>query len=332
MPVYLSQPQVTLADKLGRGSLAEGEAGQVLAQIFEGLRFLHENGIVHGCICPGSIMIEHSSPWSIKLSDIGLYAYVELEDQNERALYATQKDGSSSRPKQVWDTWSAGVIGLELLSSAGLPPRPTRKNHTQRAWVVKVASHAIEFRNAEKPSPEGKKEAATFLTRVLEVELIARLTAEKCLQDPWLQPWRLPPSYYARDESQGPLAVPQEADSEGGSGEETETQDPCSSISKARQPLYALRTGVASLGHQPRQQSTTPRSPISKGKQPTTPRSPISKGKQLLNARRPSVTSPGHQPRRQSSTSQRFPRSPISPTGSRHSTTGEPSVKYEYGG
>lgn len=332
MPVYLSQPQVNLADKLARGPLTEGDAGQVLAQIFEGLKYLHEHGIVHGCICPGSIMIEHSSPWSIKLSDIGLYPYVEFEDQKERAFYATQKDRSSRRPEVVWDTWSAGVVGLELLSSAGLPSRSTGRNLTQHEWVIKVASHAIDFRNAEKTSPEGKKEAASFLTRVLEVEPTTELTAEQCLEDPWLQPWRLPPSYYSRDEPQHPIVISDESENEERSGDETRTEDPRSSISQRKQPLYALRTVVASSGHQQRQQSTTPRNPISKSKQPTTtPRSPISKGKQSPNARRPSVTSPGSQPRRRSSTTQSFPGSPSSPTGSRHSV-GEPSVKHEYGG
>lgn len=139
MPVYLSQPQVTLADQLsrGRGPLTEGDAGQVLAQIFEGLRFLHEHGVIHGSICPSSVMIERSSPWSIKLSDIGLSPYVELEDQNDRALYATQKEGNSIKAKEVGGTWSAGVIGLELLGS--LPPRPARKKHSQRQWVITVA-------------------------------------------------------------------------------------------------------------------------------------------------------------------------------------------------
>ena len=304
MPVSLHQPQETLAERNLMQPLTAADAGQVLAQVFEGLRYLHENGIIHGCVCPGSILIEHSSPWSIKLTDIGLYPYVEFEDQEERALYASQKDGSTSKPVPVWDTWSAGVIGLELLSSDGLPPRPTKPNYTQRGWVIRVANRAIAFRNAEKPSPEGNKEAALFLTRVLEVELLDRLTAEKCLQDTWLKHWRMP----ASDDEEVLEEVTVE---EKGSDEVTETEDPRSSISKGKQPLRARRSSVTSPGHQPRRPSITPRSPISKGKQP-------------LHARRPSITSPGRQPRRPSKTPQDSPL-----IGSRHNTV-EPSVGNEY--
>ena len=92
MPVYLPEPQESLADRLAStGPLQESLARSVLVQVFEGLRFLHENNMVHGSLYPGSIRFEHpSKPWNIQLSDIGLYPYVELDDDEERQLYATQ--------------------------------------------------------------------------------------------------------------------------------------------------------------------------------------------------------------------------------------------------
>lgn len=189
MPVYLSEPPETLADIHAKIPLTEIDAAEVLAQTFEGLKFLHANGIVHGSIHPGSIRISGSNPWSIRLSDIGLHSYVELDDSQRRGYYASHTPPGSSGPTPKHDTWSAGVVGLSLILPGGLPPRPKRFPYNQSAWAAFMAARAKSFHESR---PNGRLDASLFLTRVLKHDFHERLTAEECLQDRWIRLWHLP--------------------------------------------------------------------------------------------------------------------------------------------
>ena len=242
IPVFLSEPR-------------EIDAGEVLAQVFEGLKFLHANGPVHGGLCPDSIRIKRSDPWSIKLSDIGLHPYVDLEGSKERELYASRSNQYVHKPVPVLDTWSAGVVGLILLS--GLPHRPANPRYTQSDWTGALVIRAAAFHANDTSGPGGKKDAALFLTRVLKYAYGERLTAEECLQDPWIQHRRLPilddrgysaepndqldfsqDGSFPRGPSSKARSVHEEANDGEGSGEDTETEEPrtSTSTSKGQQP------------------------------------------------------------------------------------------------
>ena len=166
MPVYLPEPPGALVDRHTREPLTLVDANQVLAQVFEVLKFLHANGIVHGGLYPGSIRILHSAPLSISLSDIGLHSYVDLENPKERGYYLSQPTPDISEPMPKHDTWSAGVVRLYLILPGGLPPRPKRFPYDQSAWMAFIATRAKSFHAGKKPG--WIKEAALFLTRVLK--------------------------------------------------------------------------------------------------------------------------------------------------------------------
>ena len=250
----------------------------MLGQVFEGLGFLHANDIFHGGLYPGNIRIEESGFWSIKLSDIGLNPYVDLENSNERGLYASNQ-GRARGTGPVIDTWSAGVVGLRLLSPGGLPARSLRQRQSE--WAQRVAKEAVDFHAAERPGPDGKKEAAHFLTRVLKYEFSERLTAAECLQDSWLQHWRLPVAYDLEDDPHDPSYYlpdsPRSVDNfnragfvdEEGSGEDTETEEPRTSASKGKQPQTSHRTSITPSSDPHRQRSATPQSVQYPGYPPT---------------------------------------------------------------
>lgn len=216
MPVYLPEPHETLADRLAsRGLLRQSIGGLVLLQVFEGLEFLHAHDIIHGGVYPGSIRFNRPSApykWKIQLSDVCLSPYVELDDEEERQLYATQRVGSSN-PLPVWDTWSAGVVGLLLLSPDGLPTR--KRAWTQLKWTTTVMNRAVDFH--DKP-PAGREEASRFISSVLKVEYDERLPAKICVQDPWLSNTR----DVADDES---TDTEETTEAEGASDEERETEE-----------------------------------------------------------------------------------------------------------
>ena len=195
MPVYLPEPPETLADRQRSAPLTVIDAVEVLAQIFEGLKFLHAHKIVHGSVYPAVVKIKRSCPWSIKLSDVGLHPYVELGNQEERAMYLSQPHQGNPLPVPVSDTWSAGVVGLALVSPGGLPARLLGQTSNQSSWVRALAKRARAFYETDRLGPSGEREAALFLTRVLKYLHSERLTAEECLQDPWISRRQLSISY-----------------------------------------------------------------------------------------------------------------------------------------
>ena len=195
MPVYLPELPESLADRQHSAPLTVIDTVEVLAQILEGLKFLHAHNIVHGSVYPAVVKIRQSCPWSIKLSDIGLHPYVGLENQEERALYLSQPLQDSHMPVPVSDTWSAGVVGLALILPGGLPARSMGQTSNQSSWARALAKRARDFYETERLSPSGEKEAALFLTRVLEYLHSKRLTAEECLQDPWISRRQLSIAY-----------------------------------------------------------------------------------------------------------------------------------------
>ena len=186
MPVYLPGPSENLADRQRSAPLTVIDAVEVLAQIYEGLNFLHAHQIVHGSVYPAVVKIKRSCPWSIKLSDIGLHPYVELENQEERAMYLSQPHQGNPISVPVSDTWSAGVVGLALVSPGGLPARLMGQTSNQSSWARALAKRARAFYETERLGPSGEMEAALFLKRVLKYVHSERLTAEECLQDPWI--------------------------------------------------------------------------------------------------------------------------------------------------
>lgn len=67
-PVYIPEPPETFTERNTREPLTEIHAGKVVAWFFDGVKFLHANGTIHGGLYPRSIKIKHSGPWSIQLT------------------------------------------------------------------------------------------------------------------------------------------------------------------------------------------------------------------------------------------------------------------------
>ena len=228
MPVYLPEPPETLADRQRSAPLTVIDAVEVLAQVFEGLKFLHAHKIVHGSVYPAVVKIKRSYPWSIKLSDVGLHPYVELENEEERAMYLSQLHQGNHIPVPVSDTWSAGVVGLALVLPGGLPARSMGQTSNQSSWARALAKRARAFYETERLGPSGEKEAARFLTRALKYLHSERLTAEECLQDPWISRRQLSISYdreYTADPNDQLLGAFDDQESELSSVPDDEAED-----------------------------------------------------------------------------------------------------------
>ena len=255
---------------------------------------MHANGIVHGGLYPGSIRINRSTPLSIKLSDIGLDSYVDLENAKEREYYACHPAPSISEPMPKHDTWSAGVVGLNLILPGGLPPRRNLFHYDQSAWTASMAAQAKSFHASQKPG--FKKDAALFLTRVLQHDYRERLSAEECLQDPWIRLGKMSISdsqdpsdpFFYRSGGDAPLEILGGVEDHEGSGEVREIAEPRTVRSKGKQPQGLRQTGDTPSSILQQQRAGTSQSLGYAGVIPT-------------HSRRTSVTpsSSSHQQRRQ---------------------------------
>ena len=91
----------------------------IIYQIAEGLKFLHDNNIIHNDIKPSNILINNKG--EIKLCDFGSARYKNEEDSFEyTSCYAPPEfllniDQIDQKPDEKSDMWALGVIMVELL-------------------------------------------------------------------------------------------------------------------------------------------------------------------------------------------------------------------------
>lgn len=110
----------TLAERLKRGALSVGEAVDIAAQAARGLSAAHAQGIVHGDIKPGNIML--TSGGTVKLLDFGIASTsrVHVADGAIPGTipYMSPEQLRGETPAPQSDLWSLGVVIYEMLAGA----------------------------------------------------------------------------------------------------------------------------------------------------------------------------------------------------------------------
>ena len=113
---------------------SQGQVKCYLQQLFQGLHYIHKNGILHRDIKPSNILLNGKG--EVKLGDFGLsrpYSgnknytnrVVTLWYRAPELLLGTQKYGPGI------DIWSAGCIMGELLLNTPLMPGPNEVRFSQ---------------------------------------------------------------------------------------------------------------------------------------------------------------------------------------------------------
>jgi tetratricopeptide (TPR) repeat protein len=112
----------SLDDRLAReGRLPAHEAARILAGVLAGLRDAHEQGIVHGDVKPGNVLLGPDG--TVKLVDFGLARFMgEISLRLSRAdvvgtpAYMAPEVIMGDPPGPLADLWSAGVVFYRMLS------------------------------------------------------------------------------------------------------------------------------------------------------------------------------------------------------------------------
>ncbi|KAJ9297578.1 hypothetical protein DTO271G3_4353 [Paecilomyces variotii] len=175
---------------VAKQKLTEDETRKVFTQLFHGVKYLHDRGIVHRDIKPENILLMDKD-LTVKLGDFGL-AKIIGEDSFTTTLCGTPsyvapeilEETRRRRYTRAVDIWSLGVVLYICL--CGFPPFSdelyTRENPYTLAQQIKMGRF-------DYPSPYWDSvgdPALDLIDRMLTVDVEKRITVDECLQHPWL--------------------------------------------------------------------------------------------------------------------------------------------------
>lgn len=185
MVVHDSYNHITLESILQDAvPLSPEDSGCVIGQVFDGLKYLHEQGLAYGNLDPRSILISAKDILSVKLIDIAISELVSLgKPEGYHEYYASSK-GKFDSDQSPRDIWSAGAVGLRLLHGR-LPP--CTQSTLSASW--RYPNHLEAY--LQQPSPtQPPDDGLRFFTKVLRGETQDRPSANELLEDPWIQETR----------------------------------------------------------------------------------------------------------------------------------------------
>ncbi|VDP75201.1 unnamed protein product [Echinostoma caproni] len=155
-----------------------------LRQITDGIRFLHEYGIVHKNLKPENILLSSVQPEAIiKITDAGLDSFI-LEDMDMElvccnTIYCPPELLLSRKFDKTFDLWSLGII-LYIMLSGSDPFHPKIDEDLFRAILLGEIPYTGEA--WDQVSLNGKD----AVKRWLVVDPKQRALTSDMLQHPWV--------------------------------------------------------------------------------------------------------------------------------------------------
>eukprot|EP01063_Lacrimia_lanifica_P012328 TRINITY_DN1893_c0_g7_i1.p1 TRINITY_DN1893_c0_g7~~TRINITY_DN1893_c0_g7_i1.p1 ORF type:complete len:564 (+),score=194.73 TRINITY_DN1893_c0_g7_i1:90-1781(+) len=153
------------------------------ADMFRGLAYLHDKGVIHRDIKGDNVLIDQEKG-IVKLADFGASKKLAEQSSAARTMIGTpywmapevitNPDGYNEKA----DIWSAGCTVVEMLT--GKPPWPMKA--TPQAAMMMIAQGT---KPTEIPS-DIPEECASFLDECFQMDVVQRPRAAECLNHPWL--------------------------------------------------------------------------------------------------------------------------------------------------
>jgi len=218
----------------------EGHAREMMRQICDGVKYLHDRKIIHRDLKPENILLVHPDDsaiqgpekWAVKVADFGRSKLFpeEVPDMHTQTRcgtpgYAAPEVLLHEKYGEKIDCWGCGILAYIMLS--GAPPFPL---NMKSGSVSKVTSGRFSFPNRHWGHISA--EAHDFIRKMLIVDADKRMSMSQALDHPWFtsvlinsgssdlvpatacRPQRLPVDFYARN-LQKPMADARTAKCEG---------------------------------------------------------------------------------------------------------------------
>eukprot|EP00944_MAST-04C_sp_MAST-4C-sp1_P012946 g12946.t1 len=167
----------------------ESEAADVVRQVAQALKYLHDHNIVHRDLKPENLIYKEKAGNVLKLTDFGLAKYIDSEATTNISekpcgtpIYVAPEVLTASpvySPKV--DMWSLGVLAYILL--CGFPPFDADENDLADLFqVIKAGKY-----NFLSPYwDDVSKSAKDLISKLLEVNPEVRYSARQVLSHPWI--------------------------------------------------------------------------------------------------------------------------------------------------
>ncbi|KAI1142742.1 Pkinase-domain-containing protein [Hypoxylon sp. FL0543] len=170
--------------------LTEAETRKLFIQLFQGIKYLHDRGIVHRDVKPENILLVDKD-LHVKLADFGL-AKIIGEESFTTTLCGTPSyvapeilaEGRHRKYTKAVDIWSLGVVLYICL--CGFPPFSDELYSRDFPYTL---SQQIKSGRFDYPSPYWDSvgdPALDLIDRMLVVDPEKRYTVDQCLAHPWI--------------------------------------------------------------------------------------------------------------------------------------------------
>jgi serine/threonine protein kinase len=150
----------------------------LLLQLFEAIRYIHDQGVIHRDIKPANMFVQY--PFLVGLGDFGIACQMtngKCTGACGTPLYRAPETATAFEYDESVDIWSAAVSMMEICE--GLPPRIAPNNATQAEYITRwtdtIAEHAAQL-------DRGKPTRDIYL-QLLKKEPSERLQAKAALQE-----------------------------------------------------------------------------------------------------------------------------------------------------
>jgi len=171
----------------------EGHAREMMRQICDGVKYLHDRKIIHRDLKPENILLVHPDDsaiqgpekWAVKVADFGRSKLFpeEVPDMHTQTRcgtpgYAAPEVLLHEKYGEKIDCWGCGILAYIMLS--GAPPFPL---NMKSGSVSKVTSGRFSFPNRH--WGQISAEAHDFIRKMLIVDADKRMSMSQALEHPW---------------------------------------------------------------------------------------------------------------------------------------------------
>ncbi|CAD8172873.1 unnamed protein product [Paramecium pentaurelia] len=182
--VYLIMEKLvgTTLDVLMKSSvLSETLTRNIMLQILNALVFLHRKGIIHRDLKPENIFICDNN--YVKLIDLGLgyqmFSRGFIGQQVGTPYYIAPEVINQQEQSQLVDIFSLGIIFYQMINNYQHPL--WQKGQTKKDYYKAISSEfSIQF------PPQMSEMAKDFVENTVTFQSINRMTAQQCLEHPWI--------------------------------------------------------------------------------------------------------------------------------------------------